>query len=98
MKLSEAIRAGAKIRPKCIAEYFSSDGKSCAIGAALEGIGVEAKPFNNSWINVEKELTELGFLDEDLKFKPLWGRIVFMNDEEFLTREEIADILEKEGL
>lgn len=33
-KLSEAIRAGAGLRPQCRGQYFSS-GASCALGAAL---------------------------------------------------------------
>lgn len=41
MKLSEAIRAGAKMRPQTRGTIFSR-GKSCAIGAALEGSGLSA--------------------------------------------------------
>lgn len=41
MKLSEAIRAGAKMRPQTRGVTFSR-GKSCAIGAALEGSGLSA--------------------------------------------------------
>lgn len=42
MKMSQAMRKGAAIRPKCEAAYFFDDGnvvKSCALGAALEGSG-----------------------------------------------------------
>lgn len=38
MRLSEAIRAGALLRPQSFAGYFSKTG-SCAIGAAFEAIG-----------------------------------------------------------
>jgi|KBSSwiStaDraftv2_1062776.scaffolds.fasta_scaffold514580_3 hypothetical protein len=38
MKLSDAIRLGAMIRPK-ISGYFFKDGASCAQGAALEASG-----------------------------------------------------------
>jgi hypothetical protein len=43
MKLSEAIKNGAKIRPQCYGGLFQIDGseiKSCALGAALEGAGL----------------------------------------------------------
>lgn len=39
LKLSEAIRIGARLRPQAIGVFFE-DGKSCAIGAAMEAIGV----------------------------------------------------------
>lgn len=38
MRLSEAIRLGALLRPKAIG-YFFKDGASCAQGAALEATG-----------------------------------------------------------
>jgi hypothetical protein len=41
MKLSEAILLGSMIRPQCGALFM--DGKSCAMGAALEAYGI---PYN----------------------------------------------------
>lgn len=38
MRLSDAIRLGSMIRPK-VDGYFFHDGKSCALGAALEATG-----------------------------------------------------------
>jgi hypothetical protein len=39
MKLSDAIREGAKLRPQGFSSLYAK-GNSCALGAALEGVGV----------------------------------------------------------
>src|SRR5258706_3257598 len=39
MRLSGAIRIGARIRPQCEGSFFE-DGRSCAMGAAMEGSGL----------------------------------------------------------
>ncbi len=40
MRLSEAIRIGSMLRPQAYKHYFDREGGSCAIGAALEAIGI----------------------------------------------------------
>lgn len=39
MRLSEAIRLGATMKPQCFGELFSKDGGSCAMGAAQDAAG-----------------------------------------------------------
>lgn len=41
MRLSEAIRLGALLRPQAWFVHFSKEGGSCATGAAMEAIGIE---------------------------------------------------------
>ena len=48
MRLSEAIRLGSLIRPQAYYAWFSRDGSSCAIGAAIEACGVEFVPGMNT--------------------------------------------------
>lgn len=40
MKFSEAIRLGSLLRPQAFYEYASADGRTCALGAAMEAVGV----------------------------------------------------------
>ena len=59
MRLSDAIRRGAKMRPQNIGSFFSEkgSGSTCALGAAAEGCGVlgaclnssSLYPLNNRW-------------------------------------------------
>lgn len=44
MKLSEAIRLGAMLRPQCRNSLLSIAGGSCAFGAALEAVGFASSP------------------------------------------------------
>ena len=49
MKLSEAIREGAKIRPQAFGKFFAEgeeQATSCALGAAMEGAGLVPMPLN----------------------------------------------------
>lgn len=90
--LPEAIRIGAKIRPQnCNGKYFHGEA-SCTLGAAMEGSGFVN--FNNidsyqSFFNAYPSVKSGSFL---------WNRILCMNDFKRKTREEIADILEVEGV
>lgn len=43
MKLSEAIRLGSLLRPQGYRKYASADGRTCALGAALEAIGIRPR-------------------------------------------------------
>ena len=83
MKLSEAIRMGAKLRPQARGEYFT-DGGSCAVGAAWEVVTGETRlPVS---FPRKKVAERLGIGDPELI-----TIIANKNDGENLTREEIAD-------
>lgn len=95
MKLSEAIRIGAKLRPQGHGKFFSN-GRSCAIGAAMEACG--CAPESKKEDNLEV-LIQLGILMSDRShYTDLFWRISAMNDSLEYTRERISDILEAEGL
>lgn len=86
-KLSELIREGAKLRPQSFGWTFK-DGKSCAVGAAVEAF--LGRPPTS--------------VDLDAKFDMIpslggvYCQIAKWNDRDHLSREEIADRLEKRGL
>ena len=87
IKLSQAIRIGAKLRPQCVGGMFV-DGGSCAIGAAYEGLTGK---------------TGAGTRREYLVVVNHYGQAVLdmvwrMNDLEEMTREDIAHHLEARGL
>ena len=112
MKLSEAIKNGAKIRPQCYGGLFQIDGseiKSCALGAALEGAGLytpseeellASTTLFNAW-------PELGGGDclcpskrhpsDDTEEFHLEILIEHLNDTHRWTREQIAEWLEGKG-
>lgn len=96
LKLSEAIRIGAQIRPQCSVEFYD-DGKSCALGAALEAIGKrdEAMSYRANEVAWPYEwISKYFVLPED--FDELKD-VGYLNDEG-LSREQIADHLEAKGL
>ncbi len=89
LKLSEAIRIGARIRPQCTRAFFSAD-KSCAFGAAYEAL-----------TGVVKE----DMMIEDLfPFLPELDRLgnvrlaVSRRNDRGESRESIADWLQSIGL
>ena len=85
MKLSEAIRIGAKLRPQSFRGFFR-DGGSCALGAAVHAKTGRASPdFPTNW--------------EEFFGVPngLCGEIINLNDRKGWTREQIADWLESQG-
>jgi hypothetical protein len=89
MRLSEAIRIGARIRPQCSQVYGDEyAGTSCAIGAAWEAVTGQ-----NPW--------EV----EPLKLDEILGRTragirseIFSRNDSGESRESIADWLEAQGL
>jgi hypothetical protein len=87
LKLSEAIRVGARIRPQCAIDYFLG-GKSCALGAAWEGLG---NPYDEYEPLIAHQVTVRFSLPDDLA-----GSVINMNDNGE-TRERIADWLESKG-
>ncbi|SRR5260221_2358714 len=85
LKLSEAIRIGAKLRPQCFASYF--DGvRTCAIGAAWEGSGHPARA------GVGWEVTEYFGVDRSLT------KEAERRNDLHESRESIADWLQSQGL
>lgn len=109
MKLSEAIREGAKKRPMGMHKFFqyAEDGsrgiKSCALGAAYEA--ATGRTGMNS-ITVRRGLyAAFPYLAEQPFFENPKGHgvgidtvVACMNDDGGYTREEIADWLESIGL
>lgn len=88
MKLSEAIRRGCKFRPQGFGCRLSADGRTCALGAAVDGY--HGKPVIGDVMSV--------FFLEDVWPEYPHTDIVTWNDDDRLTREEIADRLERRGL
>lgn len=96
MKLSDAMRLGAMLRPQSFTSYFSY-GKSCAMGAACEAVGINpltiegVEAMNTRWAPI--------ILAERFFFPPCgcnvivsaFGAITHLNDEHKWTRERIAD-------
>ena len=101
MKLSEAIKAGAKQMPQCERLLFDIDKnptKCCALGAAYLGIELSLMNGDKSWrlIKAFPELQQLAICPEcGAKNKTLFGVIgEHLNDTHRWTRERIADWLE----
>ncbi len=92
IKLSEAIRIGARLRPQCRAEFFK-DGGSCVIGAALEGAGLYWKVMA---YKAEKRVWPYHWIRE-LFPNTVSDREFFVRNDNGETREQIADWLEEQG-
>lgn len=105
MKLSKAIREGAKLRPQCHGSYFKRNGElaSCAIGAAVEIVTGEAEPgylLPEAFWNAFPELTarkDYHIPGTNVYCDQLRLAIVELNDKCFWTREQIADWVERQG-
>jgi hypothetical protein len=102
MKLSEAIREGAKLRPQTFGSFFDTNSEnvvcSCTLGAAFEGktgyVSLKLE-YVNQLHPVFPELAtqvELNGLRRDLA-----QAVTQLNDGERWTREQIADWLEEKG-
>ena len=99
MKLSEAIRAGAALRPQAHGEYvinyWNGPSRTCAIGAAYEGI--TGKLPDPDWADdlnrVRKTIYKATGADD-----VLLNTVIQLNDDQYQTREQIADWLEAQGL
>lgn len=111
MKLSEAIRLGAMLRPQAYGTYFSfSLSASCAIGAALEArygletakkvIEVEATlPWPDLDLErvVECPAINGGLMGPCLQMSNAMGSLIaHLNDVHRWTRERIADWVEEQ--
>lgn len=90
LKLSEAIRKGARIRPQCKGNFFLG-GSSCAMGAAYEAATDRTEVDAGTMFRV------LPFLmDGPTRLSDLATEIGKRNDSGD-TREQIADWLEAQG-
>ena len=86
LKLSEAIRIGAKLRGQCVNAYFKK-GRSCAIGAAAEAMfGVNEDTFSTMHAEVILRTITTHIASE-----------VLIRNDEGESREQIADWLEGLG-
>lgn len=89
-QLADAIRQGARLRPQAFHRY-SSNGASCALGAAAEAIGIKIDtedPFDA----LLQAFPVLCYREAENGMR-LFEWIFYSNDELRLTREEIADKL-----
>lgn len=100
MKLSEAIREGAKRRPQTQNTFFSN-GASCALGAAYEHLeGFSALMYDSEDIEFELivkfpvlEYAVQSPVDAEME-DSLFNIISDLNDVRNWTREQIADWVE----
>lgn len=88
MRLSEAIRLGAMMRPQVFGEYYV-DGGSCAMGAACEAAGVSGQQiqrYEMQWPDI------INASCPACTGHRIWAStIVHLNDDHRWTREQIAD-------
>lgn len=104
LKLSEAIRLGAMLKPQGY-QLYQRNGASCALGAAMDALGIQAEE------QMSSAFTEFATLrlctHEVAEFPPgcsdecRWSHpfrmgdlIVHLNDDHRWTREQIADWVE----
>jgi hypothetical protein len=90
LKLSEAMRLGAKIRPQAFGMLWMGGG-SCALGAAAEGAGFiygEDISRIDFWAALQQVRKPPEFLE---------SKLIAWNDDEGMSREAIADRLEAMG-
>ena len=101
MKLSEAIRAGAKLTPQVKGELVF-DGATCALGAAYHAVSGNIPIMT---MNTEEVVRYLG-IDTKKKvwcpvtehWKTIQDAIIDLNDDYGWSREKIADWLDTLGL
>ncbi len=96
MRLSEAIRLGATLRPQAFGNYFK-DGGSCALGAATEALGFRSDEYAvqiyAALIDKFDDVYCPGCPDCGQSFRNL-RMISHFNDDHRWTRERIADWVE----
>lgn len=108
MKLSEAIRLGAMLKPQCFGRYFYRDG-SCALGAAADALGVQVDQLCVGNGTIVPQIYASNWPRSSVTFMfmtvpplcPACGQqraavdclIRHLNDEHRWTREQIADVV-----
>lgn len=96
LKLSEAIRVGARLRPQCRASFFNGFG-SCALGAAMEALLNRPTDRDADYVWLCDHFPELKKQIRTHRAWELGCEIVERNDGVGYTREQIADWLEAHG-
>jgi hypothetical protein len=93
LKLSEAIRIGASYRPQGFNGVLSQihEGTSCALHAAYEA--VTGGPAHDEGSDTSYNLTQWAYRI----FGNAATNVIYKNDDEKWTREQIADWLESRG-
>lgn len=93
LKLSEAIRLGATLKPQGFGSYFSG-GKSCALGAALDAVGRAEMEEDDIWPEL---LSHIDTVECPVCARLRDGHriIPHLNDDHQWTREQIADWVEQ---
>jgi hypothetical protein len=86
MKLSEAIRLGAMMKPKG-ERFLEHEGKTCALGAACDAVGISTSAQNDVYGELKARWP---MLNDHKIVVAIWD----WNDISLLTREEIADWVE----
>jgi hypothetical protein len=98
MKLSEAIRLGAMLKPQGRAMHSLFG--TCALGAAADSLGIlpAVGSNNGEFGTAHMELLKRWPILESFEFDPLTGRfemvrdvVMSLNDKADWTREQIAD-------
>ncbi len=109
MRISEAMRKGAAMRPQCHFTMFNGVG-SCAIGAAIEGAGIElilselrCTAYHEilselctaypEWNPILNALVPVPTLEPADLPAPTAAIVMYLNDERLWTREDIANWL-----
>ena len=97
MRLSEAIRLGAMLKPQTTGHYRKA-GATCALGAAADAAGIKRDMGNKLFLRfpilfIEIYLDPWDILadDRDGQRMSLYTVIWHLNDDAKLTREQIAD-------
>lgn len=89
IKLSAAIRIGARLSGKACGFFVDEIGNTCAQGAALLAVGMLDKDFIKCHRNMEKLWPDANLA--------IVSEIAARNNNMGQTREEIADWLEAQG-
>lgn len=96
MKLSEAIRLGAMLKPQAFGHYWV-DGGSCAIGAACDAAGVGAlgvAEFEGQFLSIYVQPCPECGIRPDSRGEYAAGfinTVMHLNDIHFWLREQIAE-------
>lgn len=102
--LSEAMRAGATLRPQCAGQLFSRT-RSCAIGAAIEAVtGVSEEPSDSDFGEFQSLYAATFAMRPPCPAEPCYGGnlafddlgfvVTHLNDYHSWPREKIADWVE----
>jgi hypothetical protein len=93
MKLSEAIRLGAMMKPQCFHRLYDEiTGGSCAFGAALDAVGGKYAEIPIEWFSSGAFHAVCPECDNTQRSDRYAGNtIAHLNDEHWWSRERIAD-------